>query len=818
MQPAAAFGRLIVMPFEAFRQDLRYATRMLRRSPAFTLTAVVTLALGIGANSAIFSVVSGILLRPLPYPAPERLAMVWMDNARINLKEDWHSFPDYVDYKQQSTTFEDMAIFNTTARTLTGDAEPERVLGAHSSFNLFDVLGVRPIRGRAYTEAEDKAGANSVVILSYGLWQRRFNGREDILSQTLQMNGRAMQIVGVMPEGFAFPTKDTDFWVPTGATDQQRTARNSLWLQVIGRLKPGFTVEQGQADLARVNAGMLQQRPNRKGYGVNVVGYTNQIVGRIRPAILVLLGAVACVLLIACTNVANLLLARASVRERELALRAAIGAGRARLVRQLLTESLLIGLTGGVIGIALARLGVSALVAIAPRDLPRLDAISMDWRVLGFTVALSLATSVIFGLIPAWQLARTDAGQTMKEGARGSSALGRSLRRGLVVVEMGLAVVLLIGAGLMVRSFDQMRRVDLGFAPDHLLTGRVVLWGPKYQQPAPRVDFFQQLIARAKTDPAVEGVAGVGTVFLSATPNSTNFSIEGRPDFAPEDAVEVPVDSITPDYFRVMGVALHAGRFFDERDSATAPPSVIINQNMADRFWPKGDALGHRIAYGSQVPPNGAWMTIVGIVADTRRTGYDNVVRPETYLPYAQTADGGLMMVIRTKTDPATYAPSLRALVRQIDPGIAVQGAQPIDAQLGDMTAQRRLNTLLLSIFGIVAALLAAVGIYGVITYAVQQRTRELGVRIALGAPATGILRLIGMEVVPLAIGGLVLGLGASLALSRSMTSLLYQVSATDPATFASISVVAMAVALLAGLIPALRAVRVDPIKALRIE
>ena len=805
------------MGLETFWHDLRYAVRMLRRSPAFTGTAVITLALGIGANSAIFSVVSGVLLRPLPYPSPDRLAMVWMDNARIGLREDWHSFPDYLDYKQQSTTFEDMAIFNDTSRTLTGDDEPERVLGAHSSANLFDVLGVHPVRGRAYTADEDKAGANSVVILSHGLWQRRFGGKEDVLGRTLMMNGRTMQIIGVMPEGFAFPDKDTQFWVPTGASDQQRANRGSLWLQVISRMKPGISVEQAQADLARVNSGLLQQFPGRKGYGVNVAGYTDRVVGRVRPAILVLLGAVACVLLIACTNVANLLLARASVRERELALRAAIGAGRGRLVRQLLTESLLIGLTGGAIGIALARLGVSALIAIAPRDLPRLDAIAMDWRVLAFTVLLSVATSVVFGLIPALQLARTDAGQAMKEGARGSSALGRSLRRGLVVVEMALAVVLLIGAGLMLRSFDQMRRVDLGFAPERLLTGRVVLWGEKYREPAPRVEFFRQVVARTKADPGVEGVAGIGTVFLSATPNSTNFSIEGRPDFPPEQAVEVPVDSITPDYFRVMGVRLHEGRFFDERDAATAPPAVIINQRMADMFWSKGDALGRRIKYG-QVASQGPWLTIVGIVADTRRTGYDAVVRPETYLPHAQTSDGGLMMVIRTKGDPAGFVPSLRAIVKQIDPGIAVQGAQPIEAQLGEMTAQRRLNTLLLSIFGVVAAILAAVGIYGVITYSVQQRTRELGVRIALGAPAGGILRLVAADVVPLAIAGLILGLGAAFALSRSMTSMLYEVSATDPATFGVIGAVTLAIALFASLVPALRAVRVDPIKALRIE
>ena len=565
---------------------------MLRRTPGFTATSLFTIALGIGANSAIFSVASGVLLRPLPYPAPERLAMVWMDNARIALREDWHSFPDYTDYRTRSQTFEDMAIFNGTSRTLTGDGNPERVLGAHSSPNLFDVLGVRPIHGRVYSVSEDTPETNNVVVLSHGLWQRRFGGRPEAIGGTVQMNGRAMQIVGVMPDGFAFPSRETQFWVPTGASEQQRNNRGSLWLQIIGRLKPGVSIEQGQGDLARVSGDLLAQFPNRKGYGIYVAGYREQVIGRVRPAILVLLGAVACVLLIACTNVANLLLARASVRERELALRAAIGAGRGRLVRQLLTESLLLGAAGGALGIALAWGGLAALLQAAPADLPRRDAIVMDWRVLLFSVGLSLLTGLLFGLAPALQLARTDPGQTMKEGARGTSALGRSLRRGLVVVEIALAVVLLVGAGLMLRSFDRMRSVDLGFRPEHVLTARVALWGEAYRQPATRAAFFRQLIERIEAQPGVQAAGSVGTVFLSATPNSTNFSIEGRPDFPPEEAVEVPVDAITPNYFRVMGVPLREGRFFEIGDADGAPPAVIINETMARRFWPNGTCLG----------------------------------------------------------------------------------------------------------------------------------------------------------------------------------------------------------------------------------
>ena len=441
----------------------------------------------------------------------------------------------------------------------------------------------------------------------------------------------------------------------------------------------------------------------------------------------------------------------------------------------------------------------------------------MDWRVLLFSVGLSLLTGLLFGLAPALQLARTDPGQTMKEGARGTSALGRSLRRGLVVVEIALAVVLLVGAGLMLRSFDRMRSVDLGFRPEHVLTARVALWGEAYRQPATRAAFFRQLIERIEAQPGVQGAGSVGTVFLSATPNSTNFSIEGRPDFPPEEAVEVPVDAITPNYFRVMGVPLREGRFFEIRDADGAPPAVIINETMARRFWPNGSALGQRIKYG-QLSSGAPWMTIVGVVGDTRRTGYDAVVRPETYLPHAQSPDSGQMLVIRTAGDPEAFIPSLRGVVKAIDANIAVQATRPIDTLLVDMTSQRRLNTLLLTIFGAVAALLAAVGIYGVIAYSVEQRTRELGVRVALGAPASRILRLIVTEVLSLAVVGLVLGLGAALAFGRSMTSMLYEVSATDPLTFVGIGVVAILTAVLASAIPAMRAVRVDPVQALRSE
>jgi predicted permease len=805
----AAFAR-------ALRQDLRHAVRMLRRTPGFTLVALATLALGIGANSAIFSVAHGVLMRPLPYPNADRLTMVWMDNARIALREDWHSYPDYADYRAANTTFADLAIFNGASRTLTGGGggDPERVRGAHSSANLFDVLGVRPLRGRTYTAEEDRPGANAVVVLAHGLWQRRFAGRDDAIGSTIEMNGRPMRIIGVMPPGFAFPERQTEFWVPTGASEGQRASRGSLWLQVIGRMKPGVSVEQAQADLARVNQDILTRFPSQRGYGVNVVGYTEQVVGRVRPAILVLAGAVAFVVLIACANVASLLLARSAAREREVALRAALGAGRGRLVRQLLTESAVLAVAGGALGIGLAAIGLRALLAAAPPDLPRLDAIAMDWRVLAFTTVLSLATGLIFGVAPAWQLARTDPGQALKEGGRGSSQGGRAMRRVLVVAEVALAVVLLVGAGLMLRSFDRLQQTDLGFRPDGLLTARVALYGERYRDSARVADFYRQVFERMRAQPGVAGAAGIGTVFLTATPNSTNFSIEGRPDFPLDERVEVPVDAATPDYFRVMEIPLRRGRFFDERDAPGAPPTVIINETMARRFWRDEDPIGRRIKYGT-LASQGPWMTIVGVVADTRRTGYDAQVRPETYLPHAQSPDSGLMLLIRTAGDPAAVAPALRSIVRDLDPALALQSVQPLSAILVEMTAQRRLNTILLTVFGVVAALLAAVGIYGLIAYSVAQRRRELGVRLALGASAARVVRLVAGEGLLLAGAGVALGLGAALVLGRSMATMLYGVSATDPVTFAAIAVVAALTALSASIVPALRAGRIDPSRSL---
>ncbi len=801
---------------EAFVQDLRYGARRLIAAPAFALIAIVTLALGIGANTAIFSVAAGILLRPLPYPAADRLVMVWMDNSRINLREDWHSYPNYVDYSTRNTTFDGMAVFNRRFMTLTGSGEPERLTGAHSSASLFEVLAVPPILGRTYSREEEQGGA-MVVVLSHQLWQQRFGASADVVGRRIMLNGASREVIGVMPEGFGFPSAETQLWVPSPASKEMREGRTLVWLQVIGRLKPGVTLAQAQSELERINTDIVRAFPNQKGYGVNVADYREQIVGRIKPVLLALVGAVGFVLLIACTNVANLLLARASTRAREVALRAALGAGHGRIIRQLLTESLLLGLLGGAAGLALGWIGVHALVAAAPGNLPRLGDIAVDSRVLAFTSGVALLTGFMFGLVPALQMARTDPVHTLKEGGRAATGIGRTVRRGLVVVEVALAVVLLVGAGLMIRSLVRMQQLDLGLRTDHVLSARVSLSGDRYREDAAAAEFARRLVERAAALPGAESAATIGTVFISATPNSTNFTIEGRPEFKPEERVEVPVDSITPDYFRVLQIPLRAGRFFDQRDAAGASPSVIINETMARMFWPGENPIGRRIKYG-QLSSRGQWMTIVGVVADTHRTGYESAVRPETYIPQAQSPDVGLALLVRTTGDPTALVFSLRSVLREIDPLVPLESVHPLDDEVAEMTAGRRLNTTLFAVFAAIAAILAAVGIYGVIAASVEQRRRELGVRLALGATGGSILRMVLVEGLWLVAVGLVLGLAASLALSGAMARLLYEVRATDAVTLTSIAALTLLVALIASLVPAIRALRVDPVTALRAE
>jgi putative ABC transport system permease protein len=800
-------------------QDLRYSVRMLLKKPSFTAIAVLALAIGIGANTAIFSVVNGILLRPLPYKNFERISMIWMDNPKLGVAEDWHSYPNYVDYKEQNQSFEDMAAFNDRTFNLTGAGDPVRVVGVWTTASLFSVLGVEPALGHVFTEAEEEPGKDLVVVLSNGLWQRRFGGDRGIIGQPINMNGANRTVIGVMPASFSFPEKSTEVWIPLAVTPQRKQARNSISYKAVGRLKPGVTMQQAQADMGAI-AKRLDDQFSQSGYGVNLVLLRDQETKGVKTALLILLGAVAFVLLIACVNVANLLLARAAIREKEIAIRLALGAGRPRIVRQLLTESVVLGIVGGAVGLLLAVWGLDALIALSPADIPHLDQTGIDIRVLAFTLAVSLLTGLIFGLVPALQASKPDLNDALKEGGRGAGGGVRAIRiRNLLVVsEIALSLVLLVGAGLLIRSFMRLQQFELGFNPENLLSMRVQLPGSKYRDAKQVSGFYQQLLERMEAMPGVQSAGGISSIFLTDTPNSTNFTIEGHPVFAGAESIEVPLDAVSSSYFRVMGIPLLEGREFDERDAIGTTPVAIINQTFARRFFPGEDPVGKRYVYGQPSPDNKSWITIVGVVGDMRRTGFDRPVRPETFLPEAQNPDNALTIVARTTGDPASIAGALRNEVWAIDKDQSVYDIKTMRQTLSEMLSQRRFNTLLLGIFAAVALTLAAVGIYGVMSYAVAERTHEIGLRMALGAQTADVLNLIVRQGMLLAMTGLIVGLAASFALTRVMSSLLYGVSATDPLTFIVIPVVLAGVALGACLVPARRAIKVDPMVALRYE
>jgi putative ABC transport system permease protein len=801
---------------ERLIQDLKFGFRMLTKSPGFTAVIVLALAIGIGATTAIFSVVNAILLRPLPYGDPDRIVMVWMDNPKLNLDQDFHSYTNYADYRDQNQTFDEVAAFNDRSFNLTGTGEPERLVGAWSTANLFRVMGTDPTLGRVFTTEEEEPGKDLVVVLSHAVWQRRFGGASDIIGQQISLNGVNRTVIGVMPDQFRFPRKETELWVPLAINQNLRNARTAFFLKAVGRLKPGVGLDQAKADMETI-ASRLREYDGLSTYGVNLVGLHEQVVGNVRPALLVLLGAVAFVLLIACANVANLLLDRAVVREREISIRSALGAGRGRIIRQLLTESLLLSLAAGALGLVLAVWGLDVLVALSPQDIPRLDQIRIDGRVLAFTMLVSLLTGFVFGLAPALQASKPDLNESLKEGGRGSTGgiHGTRVRNLLVVSEIALSLVLLIGAGLMIRSFQRLQEFNLGFNPDRLLTLNVRLAGSQYSQPERVTSFFDQLLQRIESLPGVESAGAVSSVFLSKTPNSTTFSLEGRPDPPPAEDIEVPYDSISPNYFRVMGIPLLKGREFDHRDAQAAPGVVIINDTFARMYFPDEDPVGKRFKYRGDDNP---WLTIVGVVGDMRRTGFDSEVRPETFLPHTQNPSGGLTILVRASTDPASLVGAIRSQVSEIDPNQAIYGVKTMDQWLGEMISQRRFNMLLLAIFAGVALVLAAVGIYGVISYSVTQRTHEIGVRIALGAARRDVMRLVVGQAARLAVIGLGAGLVTAFALTRLMTSLLYGVSATDPLTFAVIPFVLAAIAMLSSYIPARRAAKVDPMIALRYE
>jgi putative ABC transport system permease protein len=803
----------------SFWQDLRYGARMLLKNPGFTLIAIVTLSLGIGANTAIFSVINGVLLSALPYPQPEQLAMVWCDNRRQGIPDDITSYPNFVDWRDRNKTFQGMAGVTSDRYNLTGTGEPEEIRGATVSINFFQLIGVNPILGRVFTAEEEQSGRDKVVVLSHSLWRRRFGGDPGVLNKTISLSDEPYVVVGIMPPGFQFP-ENTEIWGPLAPDDGMRAARFGFFLPVVGRLKPGVTRAQAQADLDVVANQIEKQFPDMAGYGVNVVPVLENTVGPIRRALMILFVAVLFVLLIACANVANLLLARGAARQREVAVRAALGAGRWRIVRQLLTESMLLAALGGALGVSLAWWGLRLLVNFSPANIPRLETIRLDGRVLWFTLALSLLTGLIFGLAPALQTSHLKLSEALKEGARTGAGGGRAQRiRGVfIVAEVALTLALLVGAGLLVRSFWRLQQVNPGFKTDHLLTLRVTLWGSKYRQGgAQRVSFYERLQERLAALPGVVSASATSDIMLRKLANSASFTIENRPRDPGELALELPIDRVQPNYFQTMGIQLLQGRAFTAQDSRDSPKVSIVNETFVKRYFPNEDPIGKRFTFGGG-GPNARWITIVGVVRDTKRQGIDQPVRIESWMPLAQMPSGSMDVVLRTTGDPLALSNAAREALWSLDRDLPIPSIQTMEQILSERVAQRRLNMLLLGLFAMVALILAAVGVYGVMNYAVTQRTNEIGIRMALGAQTGDVVGLVLKHGMALTLVGVAFGLIATFMLTRLMASLLFGVSARDPITFAAIAALLTGVALLACWIPARRATKVDPMVALRCE
>jgi putative ABC transport system permease protein len=796
-------------------QDIRFGVRLLRRKPLFTMTALITLALGIGANTAIFSVVDAVLLRPLPYDESDRLVKVWETRYQLGRARNVVSPADFFDWRSQNKTFEYMAAYDIGNYNLTGSGEPDRLRVARVSPDLFPLLRVQPLLGRVFRPEEETDGEDRVVILSYGCWERRFGKDAATLDRKLRLDGTDYTIVGVMPAGFRFPEPDVDLWAPYAPNARERANRGGHYLQVLARLKPGVKLEQARAEMASIAAALEEQNQVNTGHGTNIFSLYEETVGDVRPALLVILVAVGFVLLIACGNVANLLLARGAARQREIAIRTALGASRRRVIRQLLTENLILSLPGGLLGLLLAMWGIDLLLAINPDNIPRASEIGPDKVVLAFTFGISLLTGAIFGLAPALQVSKPDLQESLKESSRGttSSARGARLRGILVISEVALSLVLLIGAGLMIKSFVRLSRVDLGFNPENVLTVGVSLSGSQYGEGPARAAFFEQARNHLSALPDVRSVGTVTGLPLGGSLGSRYFGVEGRPPQPPGQGYNADINIVSPDYFRTMGVQLLAGRDFMERDVPAQPRVVIINDALARRFFPDEDPLERRIITSGEI-----YWTIVGVVGDVRNQGIEKEPRAEMYFAHGQSPAEFSTIVVRTNGEPLKSLPAVRDVIRSLDKDQPLYDVKTLDDVVADALVSERFNVILLGTFAVAALFLAGIGLYGVMAYSVAQRTHEIGIRMALGARAGDVLRLTVREGMTLAGVGMALGLAASFALTRLMAELLFGVSPTDLWTFVVIPLVLAAVAFVACYFPARRATRVDPMVALRCE
>jgi putative ABC transport system permease protein len=807
-------------------KDIHYGLRSFLKRPGFTAIAIVTLALGIGANTAIFSVVNAVLLNPLPYREPDRLIQFWETNPLKNWTQVTVAPANLFDWQKQSQSFTEFAAYSGSDKKgpglsgleLNTGREPQRLQGLSVTGNIFSVLGVDAFIGRTLREEETWQGKSAVVVLSYGLWQRHFGGDPKIVGQKITLNGVSREVVGVMPPDFYFPSKEADLWFPMGwDQDQIAQLRGPHSLRAVGRLKSGVTMEQARAELKLIAARLEAQHPDTNTQmGVGLGPLKDWIVGDVQLPLVVLLVTVACVLLIACVNVANLLLVRAAARAREIAIRSALGAGQWRLVRQLLTESLVLAVVGSALGLLLALWFKDTLVAFSSGDIPRLEEARLDWRVLGFTLAATLLTTLLTGLVPALQNARPRLAAMLKDGGqKGASGQGRHVRNALVIAEIALALVLVAGAGLMVRSFLRLQKVDPGFDPNNVLTLRLTLPEARYKEDSQDRAFFEQAEQRVRSLPGVTAVGSTARLPLKGYRWTSNMTIEGRP---PEDYVpDVRHEEMTPGYFRAIGLPLVQGRFFNESDQAKSQPVVIVNAALARRYFSTEDPIGKRIKF-SKPTEQDVWQTIIGVVGDAKQDSLRAEVKPEIYQSHLQRAQDNMTLVVRAVTDPQTLISAVREQIRALDPNLPMYDIKTMQAVMDESVARERFIALLLIVFAALALALAAIGIYGVMSYSVAQRTQEIGIRMALGATRQSVVRLVLKQGIALAVTGVAIGIVVSFALARVIVTLLFEVKPTDLITFSIATLVLLGAAVLASYVPARRATKVDPLVALRYE
>jgi predicted permease len=811
---------------EVLINELRYGIRRLLKHPGFTAIAIVTLALGIGASTAMFSVINAVLLRPLPYTDPARLVSIWEESPDRGMNQIPVSLANLREWVNQNHSFEQIAAYTFTNLNLSGSGEPVRLLTIRSSANLFPLVGGTPLHGRTFLPEEDKEGAGQVVILGHGIWQSRFGSDANIVGKAITLNSQSHTVVGVMPAKFQFPVgfgymgkvlnEPIDLYVPLAAEGRETEHGNYSFFS-IGRLKPDVNIEQARADMTTIEKRLEQQFPDTNtGIGISLIPTQEQTVKEIRPALLVLLGAVIFLLLIACANIANLLLERAAGRQREIAIRTALGASRSRVLRMLLTESLMLSLAGGCLGLLMAAWGTEALLALAPDNIPRLNEVGLDARVFGFTLAVSVFTGIIFGLVPALGAAKPDLNDALKSASKGSTGTiaGKRTRSVLVTAEVALSLMLLIGAGLMIKGFVRLQQTNLGFNPNNLLTVSLSLPASRYPEERQQATLFQQALERIHSIPGVQSAGASTALPLSLSVSGSDFRIEGRPEPEPGQEMIINTSSVTPGYFQTLGVTLMKGRDFTDRDNGEAPQTAIINNDLAQLYFPGEDPINKRISFDDRQ----TWISIVGVIADVKQIGVDTATRPEVYRPYLQAPSPSMSLVVRSVTNPSNLTAGVKTEIQTIDKDLPIDEASTMEERLSESTSGSRFNVLLLTLFAVVALVLAVVGIYGVMSYSVTQRTHEIGIRVAVGAQPIDVLKTVMGQGILLTLIGVVLGLAGAFALTRLMTTMLFGVEPSDPSTFVAIALLLMIVALMACYIPGRRATKVDPLTALRYE